>query len=453
MPDSGQPILVTVPVQLPGHGSSMANVFDTRNETSSQEQHKTHQEFIAPPQRNTDEVAASLAIPSSRSASDDPMPRISKPVKITKQPSHVPFTLYDQFQAGIQAAAKTIPPPSLKRTASHPRLATSLDGSVRVKTGNSPTPSPPRTQNSLMARQPRGLGPLQRSQSAIVPPTFPVPRPTASIGRSRDSRTWEFYCDPNARDELTMQAEREQSGSAVGAIGLIRSRSKGSLAAGTNIGNPNKRVAAASKVDSGKRLKADHTTRTSKSNLVRSSSSVGRFQTAASTTGTGNSKKPSKSVGADEGTGEPPEKKKTKKKPTSTELLDGNESDKENWVPGTQTSVTPLHDPHRRPNAATASRKKILTENQHIPSLSSSLDVLMSRDSSGNGRHPRRAAKTGTQIVDHESGQENGADSDSEVRGFMSRGSGVNVVVGEDGDEGDLDCVEGLLKLSRGDWR
>lgn len=65
----------------------------------------------------------------------------------------------------------------------------------------------------------------------------------------------------------------------------------------------------------------------------------------------------------------------------------------------------------------------------------------------------------GTRVIDLEGGQENEVDeSDNEVRGFMARGgsgsgSGENVIVGEDGDEEDLDCVEGLLKLSRGDWR
>ncbi|KAI4231628.1 MAG: hypothetical protein LQ349_005485 [Xanthoria aureola] len=386
------------------------------------------------------------ALSTLTSASGGPIPLISKPPKASKKTRETFFTLYDESQADIQSVAPSLPAP-ITRPNPKPRLATSLDGSVRIMTGNSPTPSPPRPRDSLFTRQPRASGPLQRSQSAIVTPTFPVPRPAASIGRSRDSRTWEFYCDPNARDELTKQAEREQSGSAVGAIGLIRSCSKGSLSAGTRPINPQKRNATVSKPDSGKRLKADTSIKTSKPKLSRTSSSFARLQNSTSLPRTSKPNKPGRPTSADSS-----DKPLQYKKPTDTDLLDGNESDKENWAPGTQISVTPRRGRHRQSHT---SRAKILTENQHLPSLSSSLDVLLSRESSGNGRHPRRGAKMGTRVIELEGGQENEVDRfEDEVRGFMANGggSGENVIVGEDGDEEDLDCVEGLLKLSRGDW-
>ncbi|KAL8683205.1 MAG: hypothetical protein Q9186_000817 [Xanthomendoza sp. 1 TL-2023] len=449
-PENTQPTPESGPVQLHGQVKP-TEIPGNIEKISSVAQTDVDRSHATDPSQNTSQDAAIPALQISKSVSDDALPHITKPVKCARKPQYEPFTLYDQFQSDLQTATNTLPP-SLKRTASHPRLATSLDGSVRVKIGNSPTPSPPRPQNSLLARHRRVPGLLQRSQSAIVPPTFPVTRSTASIGRSRDSRTWEFYCDPNARDELTKQAEREQSGSAVGAIGLIRSRSKGSLATGAKI-NPNKRVAAVSKPDSGKRLKADIPNKTAKPKLARATSSVARLQGSISRPSSSNNiNQPSKlpTVGSNN--------ESLKKKPTYTDLIDGNESDKENWAPGTQTSVTPRPAQHRRPNT-TASQKRILMENQHIPSLSSSLDALLSRESSGNGRHPRRGAKIGTRVVDVEGEQEN-ENSDTEVRGFMASngsgsgsGSGENVVVGEEeGDEGDLDCVQGLLKLSRGDW-
>lgn len=386
------------------------------------------------------------ALSTLTSTSGGPIPLISKPPKASKKTRETFFTLYDESQADIQSVAPSLPAPTT-RPNPKPRLATSLDGSVRIMTGNSPTPSPPRPRDSLFTRQPRASGPLQRSQSAIVTPTFPVPRPAASIGRSRDSRTWEFYCDPNARDELTKQAEREQSGSAVGAIGLIRSCSKGSLSAGTRPTNPQKRNATVSKPDSGKRLKADTSIKTSKPKLSRTSSSFARLQNSTSLPRTSKSNKPGRPISADSS-----DKPLQYMKPTDTDLLDGNESDKENWAPGTQISVTPRRGRHRQSNT---SRAKILTENQHLPSLSSSLDVLLSRESSGNGRHPRRGAKMGTRVIEMEGGQENEVDqSGDEIRGFMANGggSGENVIVGGDGDEEDLDCVEGLLRLSRGDW-
>ncbi|KAL8983629.1 MAG: hypothetical protein Q9205_002189 [Flavoplaca limonia] len=397
---------------------------------------------------HSDGKEESSALSASTSGCGNSIALISKPPKASKKSRDTPFTLYDDALAAIHTSAPRLPAPTT-RTKSQPRLATSLDGSVRVTTGNSPTQSPPRPQNSLLNHQPRPSGPLQRSQSAIVPPTFPITRPTATIGRSRDSRTWEFYCDSNARDELTKQAEREQSGSAVGAIGLIRSCSKGSFSTGSRPTNPHKRNATISTPDSGKRLKADTSTKASKPKLARASSSIARLQNAPTLQRASNPNKASRPVSEDSN-----DDKSLKQKPTETELLDGNESDKENWAPGTQTSVTP-----RRAHINNTSRTKILTENQHLPSLSSSLSALLSRESSGNGRHPRRDAKLGTRAsaVDLEGGgKENKADgSDDEVRGFMSgsNGSGENVIVGEDGDEEDLDCVEGLLKLSRGDWR
>ncbi|KAL8994837.1 MAG: hypothetical protein Q9169_005313 [Polycauliona sp. 2 TL-2023] len=451
---SSQTLLESEPVQQSNHVGSRGPVSkdDGLNTTPSSTGDTTLAMSSAPlPHVSDSEKTKELpALSTSTSVSDDSIRPISKPLKASKKKPDACFTLYDESQSDVQSVAPCLPVPT-KRKQSQPRLATSLDGSVRVRTGNSPTPSPPRPRDSLFSRQPRASGPLQRSQSAIVTPTFPLPRSTASIGRSRDSRTWEFYCDPNARDELTKQAEREQSGSAVGAIGLIRSCSKGSLSAGSRPTNPHKRNATASKPDSGKRLKADTSIKTSKPKLARATSSIARLQNPRSLSKMSNANKSTTPVTANNNSDS-----SKKKKPTYTDLLDGNESDKENWAPGTQTSVTPRRT---KPNTP---QTNILTENQHLPSLSSSLDVLLSRDSSGNARHPRRGNKMGTRVIDLEAGkrgQENerdGSDDDG-VREFMTArngsGSGENVIVGGDGDEEDLDCVEGLLKLSRGDWR
>ena len=54
-----------------------------------------------------------------------------------------------------------------------------------------------------------------------------VPRLTS--GRSRDSRAWEFWCDADARNSLSQKADKERSGSAANAIGLLRSNSKAEL--------------------------------------------------------------------------------------------------------------------------------------------------------------------------------------------------------------------------------
>ncbi|KAL8704992.1 MAG: hypothetical protein Q9201_001889 [Fulgogasparrea decipioides] len=464
-PSTSQPIpnskVVEVPAkaELPGSTVHAAGNHET---TVSEPEVESQQSGSTLPSTITTEATGSQPSATSTSLSDRIPPK-SISTKSGTKPSGTSFTLFNDSQTEPRGSASNIPtltlPTSLKRTLSQPRLSTSLEGSVRVKTGTSPTPSPPRPQSSLNDRQPRPSGPLQRSQSAIVAPTFPAARPHASIGRSRDSRTWEFYCDSGARDELTKQAERESSGSAAGAIGLIRPRSKGSLAAGARISNTNKRISTAvvSKADSTKRLKADNTATSkasSKSKVARASSSVARLQNALGTVKAGHPGINKSTTTNNTGTA-PKDEPKAKK---STYYIDtendGNESDKENWAPGTQIVVSPHRHHHRRANPSnTSSHSKILKENSSIPSHSSSLDALMSRTSSGNGtrrHHSRRgAAKVG---------KENKPIIDDEVAAFMENGrlEGATAVddeqVGE-GDEEDLDCVQGLLKLREGNWR
>ena len=53
--------------------------------------------------------------------------------------------------------------------------------------------------------------------------------PILTSGRSRDSRAWEFWCDADARNSLSQKADKERSGSAANAIGLMRSSSKAEL--------------------------------------------------------------------------------------------------------------------------------------------------------------------------------------------------------------------------------
>lgn len=233
-------------------------------------------------------------------------------------------------------------------------------------------------------------------------------------GRSRDSRTWEFYCDSNARDALTQQAEREQNGSAVNAIGLIRSRSHQALAL-----NPHKRNARPEKHASTKRLKANDV-KAHRRKLSRAKSSVARLQTVES--GAEN---------PDAGQGKP-------WKPSQTDLDYSGDSDKENWEPGTR-----LRAQHRRlgPNPVPSRRlaRAVLEESLRVPSQSSSLDKLMKREN---------------------------------ISSPKASGSGASAIKKVDGDEGveenvtaltatsqlprepeELDCVQNLLSLSQGAWQ
>ena len=307
---------------------------------------------------------------------------------------------------------------TLRRTSSLVRLSTSLDGKAKVAIGNSP--SPPKV------RMPRPIGGLQRSQSAIQPGNkttgefnFPAVQPKKSSmpGRSRDARTWVFYCDSSARDALTEQAEREQSGSAVGAIGLIRSRSNKVLAS-----NPNKRNARPENHDSIKRLKADDK-EASKRKLSRSQSSVARLQTVGDV--------PRKQAAA--------KWRKTGKPRSELDIDYSGDSDKENWEPGTQSRTQ-----HRRTaiDQAPSSRisRPVLTESLKVPSHSTSLDALMAQEKPGaRGLPVPSTMLSGTRKHEDQHAAE------------ATDGFADGAQMPREADE--LDCVQNLLSLSQGNWQ
>ncbi|KAI4288486.1 MAG: hypothetical protein L6R35_002254 [Caloplaca aegaea] len=314
---------------------------------------------------------------------------------------------------------------NLKRTLSQPRLSTSLNGSVRVATGTSPSPSPPRPQRSA----------LQRSHSSVVSRTFTPAGHAALFGRSRDSRTWEFYCDRGSREELTQAAELETTGSATAAIALMRSSSKESKSMRANPAVPNKRNAGPNKRNSSKRPKTDQTSRAAKPKLARATSSLARLQ--SSTNIASNLTKQKSALSRTELAAATTDDEALKK--SFVDIYDeGNESDKENWLPGTQLPATPRR--HHRDARRGDGSAGVLREASSIPSLSST--SLRSGINTGNSAgHPANSKH-----------QEDSENDDDVIRFMGGRGSG-SVVVGESGDEEDLAGVHGLLSLSQGAWR
>ncbi|KAH6709194.1 hypothetical protein BKA61DRAFT_659158 [Leptodontidium sp. MPI-SDFR-AT-0119] len=299
---------------------------------------------------------------------------------------------------------------TVSSTSSHVRLSLSLDGKAELI---STTPSPPRqytprpTSPSASMLPQRRMG-LQRSQSAI---NFgPRPSMTSSgaslmprlpTGRSRDARTWETCCDGEVRDELTTLAENESHGSAVAAISLIRSGSNAALKA-----NPNKRNAPAAKHESARQGK--------KQKLGRAMSSLARLQNTSNV--------PSK-VAQD-----PSEY-------TKDGLLrsPSGDSDKENWVPREGGG-----NPRRRPLPSGRSDKRpqsraVLGENNNIPSHA---------DFGGNRNRKRKPAVEPAIFEDSEKNAEVGEEVEKFMRGEVSPSK-----------KGDLDCIQGLLSLSQGNWR
>lgn len=305
----------------------------------------------------------------------------------------------------------------LKRTSSLVRLSMTLDGKAKVTTNADGSPSPPRVQPLALSAKLGQRNTLQRSTSLVASGTeserpgntdfLPWPRRTTS-GRSRDARTWEFYCDSDARNALTAQAEQEQRGSAVGAIALIKSRHKKALAP-----NANKRNLQASRVAPVKRIKSS--SGKEKPKLSRATSSMARLETVHGNKEGHSSKTKEKSLGDD-------------LQPTSSRSPSG-DSDKENWEPGTQV----VNVRRRRvPEVENNRQRPVLKENLQVISQSSSLGAVLNRENIS----PRRRGRTSAASREE----------DAEVGAFM----GESCVPRE---EEDLNCVQNLLSLSQGAWR
>lgn len=287
------------------------------------------------------------------------------------------------------------------------RLSLSLDGKAELITG----PSPPRqiatrpasSSGAVLQKRPG----LQRCHSALPYAQIPsnanvIPpfKPRLHTGRSRDARTWEFCCDPEAQDELTTQAENESHGSALAAISLIRSASNSALKQ-----NANKRNASSVKHESGKHGK--------RPKLGRATSSLARLQNS--------SKMSSKPIPQSSGHG--------KVDPMHSPSGD---SDKENWIPeeGGNARRRPL--PSSRADKQKNSRA-ILGDNFNVPTHAVDFP---------GGRNRNRK----NTVPDIFEDQENAGEVPPEVEKFM-RGEV------SPSKKGDLDCIQGLLSLSQGNWR
>ncbi|KAH8724063.1 hypothetical protein GQ44DRAFT_750399 [Phaeosphaeriaceae sp. PMI808] len=295
---------------------------------------------------------------------------------------------------------------SVKRAHSFVRISTNEDGTARVVTDLDKTPSPPHLKTSPVAFSRAAAG-LRRSYSAAGlndrlaaaargEPSPKIARTSSNVGRSRDSRAWEFWCDPDSRSttSLTTRAEQEGSGSAADAIGILRA---------------NRKILAQNQARQNTPIISRHG-----SHKVLGSPGVkkprGSMQRASTISGRFSTKQYKK--GGDE---------------TESDEFPQTESDKENWEP----EVTPSARRHQISTPPAARRaRQILGENTDVMSQSASLGAMLARDK-------------GKDILDPEQ--------DDEIRSFMS-GDGLSGRTSLDSAE-EAGCVEGLLKLSQGQWR
>jgi len=264
---------------------------------------------------------------TSQVAPTDTSPLSAKPqsaTQITKKRSHEQMSGKNIDAMDKDGSPKD--PKSLRRTSSFVRLAVNADGSVKVRVNNEATPSPPKER----APPPDGLSKkspgLTRAQSDVAS-AFQFKDTSAAVkgapGRSRDARTWEFYCDRGSRSSLAARAEEAATGSAVGALGLMRSASqKKSQALSPNISKHN--------------LRRTFSVPRTKPGLARIQSSVARLQRSD---GPYDISSP------------------IAKKTGHHRQHSGSDSEKENWLPGTRDAV---HDLRR--TRATAPRSTVLHE-------------------------------------------------------------------------------------------
>ncbi|KAK8189042.1 uncharacterized protein BKA78DRAFT_318535 [Phyllosticta capitalensis] len=365
------------------------------------------------------------------------------------------------------------PARTLKKSGSFVRLSMTEDGKARVVSSED-SPSPPRSQPTP-SNFDDDRGSLRRSYSAVglndhIKNTPSPSLPWTSNGRSRDSRAWEFWCDSDARNSLTVKANQASSGSAADAIGLIRSTSRSALKTGSV-----KRSAQliSQPQGMGKRQRLDERG-THRPPLSRATSSLGRLQggkavnSARSTMQRSQTLRSHAAPGKDEDGFEIPQ----------------TESDKENWKPGalgagqrrSGTKPTMEGSGGGASTLSSARRRVPLGENTNIIASSGgagSFKSFMDQQkglksaSSVSQRRPLGASSARNALKQGSTSVVTNPEEDDELRAFMSGGASTAVAGTASSRPGshshsqrtsvssgeELGCVQGLLKLSQGNWR
>lgn len=248
----------------------------------------------------------------------------------------------------------------------------------------------PRTDNPLSSSQPI-------TSSATTPQTN-IPPPRFFSGRSKDARAWEFCCDSEARDELTQQAENESHGSAIAAISLLRSTSGSALKV-----NQNKRNAPISSM-----YRIDKDNHYKRPKIARSQSLLARMQGPHRASTKGQIGQSAASI--------------TERRRSREGIESSNDSDKENWTPLEGGGNRRMHTPGLSNYSSDHdSRKRVLGE---------STTNSPTKDNTGRRKDNKVAPKELT----------------PDVASFM--GGPVSP-----SKKGDLDCIQGLLSLSQGNWQ
>ncbi|KAI9171622.1 LIM/homeobox protein Lhx5 [Paramyrothecium foliicola] len=282
--------------------------------------------------------------------------------------------------------------PTNSASQAHMRLSLSLEGKAEVvSSAPSPTRTTPSRPSSTLPTLPQvHQRSLQRSHSALAGVTLPpisaltssLPPPSLTRGRSRDVHAWELCADADTRDELTAQAERESSGSAVAAISLLRSSSSVLQPSGSK---RNASLNRQPRPDNAKKAK-----------LSRAHSSVARLETIA--------KEVQKVQEGDKGKGFP-------------RLLSPTDSDKENWSPDEDGNPHASHRSRLLPSKAPMAKSQNPRRLGRVLQMQAGPALLGGRANTAPARHDKGAVEI---FEDGErQSKKSGAKGDEEVEHFM----------------------------------
>jgi hypothetical protein len=295
----------------------------------------------------------------------------------------------------------------IQKAPSFVRLAMTAEGKAEVVTKNAASPSPPRPVQSPQIGDTPVLGhiPFKMAPSSVRM------LHRSSSGRSRDSRSWEFWCDKDARAELEVTAEKNSSGSAAGAIGLLRSASGRSILGSMPL-KRNSGILGPSAIS--KRVKLDSSKRPP---LQRSRTSLGRLQSSTSEGVTAYAKPMSKS------------------KHNVTTYMPGDDSNKENVSPEWRGRPDRRSDLHSDAESTSPGPDATLLHDDLVVDAS-----LQFRSSQAPTMRSNLSSR------DRSDGEYKRPFVNDAVGNGGQRRTGPSV-------EADLDCIQGLLSLSQGNWR
>jgi hypothetical protein len=401
-----QKSLETVEVETLGQAETAVQIEEQANEQAIAEDESQETVLTAsiisshgpPPSTFQTELGSSQSFaPSSQ---DVLITSITKPTYLANRRSASFVRQHaEEPMTATQTARQPDGAPRLKKSGSYLRLSMTEDGQARVIDRSAPTPSHSQPVAASPAIEPASTGGLRRSYSAAGLNDLFKQSPAESTTRTKVPRVSQAGRSRDSRAwefwcdsgaRSSLVNKAEQENSGSAANAISLIRQSSKTAL-----RPSSRKANSPMVGQGS-FTALNTSKPARAKLQRASTTYGRLQ----------------QFGTKKGTEE-----EWARSPSG-------DSDKENWDPEDNPSSAA---PRRRTQTGAANPQRvrnILGENTQLPSYQSSLGGLMDSEKKRRGNAAPAAV-------------------DSEVAAFMGAGDGND----------DLDCVQSLLSLSKGNWR